>query len=192
MSSGNTPHSRGNCPRRNKTVAFSSHPVVSVNAAASARSHDVHSASTRSPTPSSFERRRHSELTRRADKTSARDENASVVNTDGRVCIERRVQQRTAILAVLSYQKKLRQSSSTGAAASTSNLQLLAPVSFKLSQRAKEIALETARLVFLDVYPQHSASSHRTPICISEFPSMKQKKRVHPGDRRDDGLQSTM
>ena len=141
----------------------------------------MHSASTRSPTPSSFERRRHFELTRRADKTSARNENASVVNTDGRVCIERRVQQRTAILAVLSYQKKLRQRSSTRAAAAASS-HLLAPVSLKLSQRAKEIALETARLVFLDVYPQHSASSHRTPICISEFPSMKQKKRVLPGE----------
>ena len=107
-----------------------------------------------------------------------------VINTEGKVNKERRLQQRTATIAILSYQKRL---SDRSKAASSSNFTILmSPVSQKLSQRAKEIAREIARQMYLEVYdpqlpisPISSSSSNSTmmiPIHISEFPELKKKK----------------
>lgn len=167
-----------------------------------------------------------------------------LANTDGLVTPERMMHQRQAILAILSYQHRLNQmpntfslknSRETATAALTSNTPLidhgnikhnknnaietlLSRASRKFSQRAKDIALEVARLNCLEVYPERKdlaqpispsalfaertrADSKTTaekpssfatsawqssglptmklsvPIAISEFPTIKQKKK---------------
>mmetsp|Transcript_21776 Transcript_21776/g.35409 ORF Transcript_21776/g.35409 Transcript_21776/m.35409 type:complete len:195 (-) Transcript_21776:92-676(-) len=117
-------------------------------------------------------------------KVIARCKNiAPAVNTDGNVCIERRTQQRIAIAAVISYQRRLRERA-TGVAPSFELTHLLSHLSLKLSKRAKSIALETARQTFLEVYPFPACSSDTIPTAhiISDFPEIKKKKkRGHPG-----------
>lgn len=120
-------------------------------------------------------------MTRRKGK-DAQDKTTSV-NPDSKVRIERRIQQRTAIMAVLSYQRRL-QERIAGVAPSFEFPLLLSPTSLKLSQRAKDIALETARQTFLEVYPLSASASDMVPIHVSEFPEIrkKKKKREHPGN----------
>ena len=106
-----------------------------------------------------------------------------LINTEGKVNKERRLQQRTATMAILSYQKRL---SDHSKAASSSNFTILmSPVSQKLSQRAKDIAREIARQMYLEVYDSQlpfspissysSTSMMMIPIPISEFPELKKK-----------------
>jgi len=103
---------------------------------------------------------------------------APTVNTDGNVYIERRIRQRIAIAAVISYERRL-QERATGAAPSFELTHLLSHISLKLSKRAQGIALETAQQTFLEVYPFSACSSDMIPTAyiISDFPEIKKKKK---------------
>lgn len=126
-----------------------------------------------------FEAQRRKEMTCSISKKCSQDKTVPLINTDGKVCTERRVHQRTAIMAILSYQKHMQERLSK-----SSEFELLvSSVSQKLSQRAKDIALETARQTSFEVYP-HLSSSNLAPINISSFPEIKKKskKREHSSE----------
>ncbi len=77
------------------------------------------------------------------DEKSSQDEgihSTPIVNTDGIVCIERRIQQRIDIMPVLSYQ--MRKHARVAQATSPSKFTLLlSGASIEMSKRAKEIAM---------------------------------------------------
>ena len=134
--------------------------------------------------------------------------NAPLINTDGKVCPKRRIHQHTSTSAVISYQRQLhkrmnRSDNDKGqnnlllkhlshklheqypnCNGCTNTELLLAHVSTKLSQRAKDIALETARQTLLEIYPassSHSNDNQILPIPISEFPKTKKRARMEEG-----------
>mmetsp|Transcript_33262 Transcript_33262/g.69945 ORF Transcript_33262/g.69945 Transcript_33262/m.69945 type:complete len:264 (-) Transcript_33262:245-1036(-) len=122
-----------------------------------------------------FEQKRQKEMTR-VNTKDTEDTTTSIINTEGKVCIERRIQQRTAILAVLSFQKRLHQTVSE-VTPSSEFIGRLSSTSLKLSQWAKDIALETARQTVLEVYPQSLSTSNSVPIRLSEFPEIKRSRK---------------
>jgi len=167
------PLCKRNNSRPQKKVTFC--PLVTVNTFPTSflRSREILSADS--------EQQLQKAMTRRKGK-DAQDKTTPTVNPGGKVRIERRIQQRTAIMAVLSYQRRL-QERIAGVAPSFEFTLLLSPISLKLSQRAKDIALETARQTFLEVYAISASASYMVPIHVSEFPEIKKKKkREHPGD----------
>lgn len=132
------------------------------------------------------------------------EDNATITNIEGKVPHERRVHQRTAILAILSYQQRIQEQFLKNGHHATKNSNssvpvlpppsstlsnkpqlLLSQVSTKFSQRAKDIALESARLNCLEVYSSDSfpmpssisLASLSIPVALSDFPIIKQKKR---------------
>ena len=134
--------------------------------------------------------------------------NAPLINTDGKVCPKRRIHQHTSTSAVLSYQRRLHKRMNQSdndkgqnnlllkhlshklheqypnCNGCTNTELLLAHVSTKLSQRAKDIALETARQTLLEIYPassSHSNDNQILPIPISEFPKTKKRARMEEG-----------
>jgi hypothetical protein len=84
---------------------------------------------------------------------------------------DRKVQQHISLAAVLSFQNHLRRHSSDTSAHSG----LLRDVSSKFSQRARDLALERARLTFCEVYPPEKGTAPTIPINISKFPRIKRK-----------------
>jgi len=149
-------------------------------------SHDVHTNKkagahhcTTSTSSATFEKQRQDVKTRciAVDQEKTGDD-VPLINTYGKVCHERRTQRRMYSRAVLSYQKRLQSRRQGGYNDSSSPSLLLAPISIRFSQRAKEIALETARQTLLDVYPclASSSSDLETPIHISKFPEIKKRR----------------
>jgi len=176
-------------PHQKKSVTFC--PFVNVRLGFTkevddvSHSHDVHTNKkagahhcTTSISSATFEKQRQDVKTRYidVDHEKAHDD-VPLINTYGKVCHERRMQRRMYSRAVSSYQKRL-QSRQGGCSGSSSPSLLLAPISINFSQRAKEIALETARQTLLDVYPclASSSSDLETPIRISKFPEIKKRR----------------
>mmetsp|Transcript_4870 Transcript_4870/g.10734 ORF Transcript_4870/g.10734 Transcript_4870/m.10734 type:complete len:209 (+) Transcript_4870:138-764(+) len=119
----------------------------------------------------------------RCKGNDSQDKTASVINSNGEICLERRIQQRITRWAVLSYQRRLQERIEGSAPTSVKFTPLLSQVSLKLSQRAKDVSLETARQTYLEVYPFFVSSSNVLPIQISEYPAFKRKtKRAHSED----------
>ena len=112
--------------------------------------------------PNTYERKRHtSEHTGRVKDPVER---------------KRRIHQRLARFAVLSFQQHLRRQRS-GHSVESRALEL-ARLSFKFSRRSKDIALEEARQNFLEAHPQDdTALNLQRPIEISNFPKLKMNKR---------------
>lgn len=167
--------------QKKREVSFCS--LVTVNTIR-LKQDNVHNESD-SPNSADFEQQR--QLLRKTcckDQKNAKDKsNVPIVNSEGQVCTERRVQQRTAVAAIISYQRRLRERIES----SDSSTLRLCPISLKLSQRAKDIALETARQTLLEVYPLLAFESNGkalVPIEISEFPEIKKKKKKRecPGE----------
>ncbi|KAL7464682.1 hypothetical protein ACHAXS_005017 [Conticribra weissflogii] len=141
------------------------------------------------------------------DASSSPDPSAPLANTEGLVAPERRMHQRQAILAILSYRQRIRRMTKqmTNTAPSVDVQTLLSRASCKFSRRAKDIALEIARLNRLEVekhvMAQSSSSSSSSsegtklwsvPIPISDFPTIRQKERPKEREkekrcRSDDG-----
>ena len=114
-----------------------------------------------------FEEQRQQEMTRCSNVHEK--STVPLINTDGRVCRERHIHRHVVQCALLSYQKRL-----VGSGSSFKYItDLLAPISLKLSQRARDIALETARVNMIEVGQSPSASV--VPICISQFPEIKKR-----------------
>lgn len=98
----------------------------------------------------------------------------------------RRVQQLIARRAVLSFQRHIRESHIK--TVNQDDQRRLADMSVKFSQRAKEVAMENARVNYLEVYDDDSSKRPRfstshsvnadVPIQVSEFPQVKLTKRV--------------
>ena len=182
-------HLQEHRPHKKKTVTFC--PFVNVRLGFTkeaddvSHSHDVHTNKkagahhcTTSTTSATFEKQRQDVKTRCIDVDQEKtDDDIPLINTYGKVCHERRTQRRMYSRAVLSYQKRLKRRQG-GCSGSSSPSLLLAPISIKFSQRAKEIALETARQTLLDVYPSLASSSSdlETPIHISKFPEIKKRR----------------
>jgi len=136
-------------------------------------------AAPRSTNSTQFDHLRRNGMARCKGKDS-QDKTASVINSNGKICLERRIQQRITRWAVLSYQRRLQERKEGSAPNSVKFTPLPSHVSLKLSQRAKDIALETARQTYLEVYPFFVSSSNVLPIQISEYPEIKRKtKRAH-------------
>ena len=117
-----------------------------------------------------FEEQRQQEMTRCSNVHEK--STVPLINTDGRVCRERHIHRHVVQCALLSYQKRL-----VGSGSSCKYItDLLAPISLKLSQRARDIALETARVNLIEVYPSSAfPSTSVVPICISQFPEIKKR-----------------
>ncbi len=96
---------------------------------------------------------------------------SSIAITKGGIPHDRRVQQRIAIAAVLSFQDHLRKQ---GKDPST-HPDLLRSVSSRFSQRARDLALERARQLFCEVHQPAKGSVVLIPLHISKFPSLKRK-----------------
>ena len=183
-------HHQEHRPHKKKTVTFC--PFVNVRLGFTkevdnvSHSHDVHTNKkagahhcTTSISSATFEKQRQDVKTRYigVDQEKTGDD-VPLINTYGKVSHERRIQRRLYSRAVLSYQKRLNRRQGGCSAGSSASL-LLAPISIKFSQRAKEIALETARQTLLDVYPclaSSSSSDLETPIHISKFPEIKKRR----------------
>lgn len=94
---------------------------------------------------------------------------------------KRRIHQRLARFAVLSFQQHLRRQRS-GHSVESRALEL-ARLSFKFSRRSKDIALEEARQNFLEAHPSDDTSKDNVavqlqqPIEISNFPKRMTNKR---------------
>lgn len=102
---------------------------------------------------------------------------------------DRRIKQMIVRRAVLSYQHHLRGSNEL--LSNNDDHIRLASMSAKFSRRAKDIALETARMNFLEAYgssdrkgqkfsPESESFKLDVPVQISEFPMIKLIKRTHP------------
>lgn len=100
---------------------------------------------------------------------------------------ERRMQQLVARKAVLSFQRQLRQRTPER---SHEIQDRLAHVSAKFSHRARDVALEEARMNFLEAHPtssddkcprfcpQGNSVKANTPIQLTEFPTFKLTQKV--------------
>ena len=179
-------HLQEHRPHKKKSVTFC--PFVNVRWGFTkevddvSHPHDVHTNKkagahhcTTSISSATFEKQRQDVKTRYIDVDQEKTpDDIPLINTYGKVCHERRMQRRMYSRAVLSYQKRL-QRRQGGCNDSSSPSLLLAPISIKFSQRAKEIALETARQTLLDVYPSLTSSSPN-PIRISKFPEIKKRR----------------
>ena len=165
--------------KRRREVSFC--PSVTVNTYAAARERHAHTAD--------FQEQRHAALTRfQGKKSDARDKEAPLINTEGKVCSERRRHQRSAVNAVLSLQRKLHRKTAGGCVVASSEVaRLLSAASLKLSQRAGDVAREVARQVLLEVHPLQSASNS-VPIDLAEFPRLKTK----PQSERDESCISAL
>ena len=95
----------------------------------------------------------------------------SIERTRGGIPHDRRVQQRLAIAAILSFQNHLRTQSNDP----STHPDLLCSVSSKFSQRARDLALEHARQLFCEVHQPAKGSAMTIPIHISKFPPLKRK-----------------
>ncbi len=97
---------------------------------------------------------------------------------------DRKVQRRVSIAAVLSFQNYLRKRSSDTSA----DADLLQEVSSRFSQRARDLALERARLTYCEVYQPVKGTALTIPVQISKYPSFKRKSDVsesqYPKSRR--------
>lgn len=101
---------------------------------------------------------------------------------------ERRVQQLIARKAVLSFQRYLQQSHA--ASSGNGDQARLAEVSAKFSRRSKDVALETARVNFLEAHPaspggqcprfcsESDAINADVPVRLTEFPTVKLTRKV--------------
>ncbi|KAL3794477.1 hypothetical protein HJC23_013950 [Cyclotella cryptica] len=101
---------------------------------------------------------------------------------------ERRVQQLIARKAVLSFQRYLQQSHAVSSG--NDDQARLAEISAKFSRRAKDVALETARVNFLEAHsslpggqcPRFSSERDSlnvdVPFPLTEFPSVKLTRKV--------------
>ena len=114
---------------------------------------------------------------------------------------ERRIQQLVSRKAVLSFQRNLTQSNDGSVSVRICYRDQLANFSSKFSQRARGIALETARVTYLEAYPLSSESSKAhpksyssnpcldaiIPFKLTDFPSysMKPRRRVTVEDSLD-------
>lgn len=114
--------------------------------------------STRPPQPASSQ-----------TKTQVPSDMMTRANSD--ISNERKVQRRVSIVAVLSFQNYLRKRSSN----SSSDADLLQEVASKFSQRARDLALERARLTYCEVYEPVKGSAPTIPVQISKYPSFKRK-----------------
>lgn len=113
--------------------------------------------STRPPQPASSQTQVPSDMMTRANSDISND---------------RKVQRRVSIAAVLSFQNYLRKRSSSN---SSSDADLLQEVASKFSQRARDLALERARLTYCEVYQPVKGSAPTIPVQISKYPSFKRK-----------------
>lgn len=84
---------------------------------------------------------------------------------------DRKVQRRVSIAAVLSFQNYLRKRSSDP----STDADLLQEVASRFSQRARDLALERARLTYCEVYQPVKGSAPTIPVQISKYPSFKRK-----------------
>ena len=101
---------------------------------------------------------------------------------------ERRVQQLIARKAVLSFQRYLQQSDA--ASSENDDQARLAEVSAKFSRRAKDVALEAARVNFLEAHPaspggqcprfcsKSDSINADVPVRLTEFPTVKLTRKV--------------
>ena len=167
--------------KRRRAVSFC--PSVTVNTYAAARERHARTAA-------DFQEQRHAALTRfQGKKSDARGKEAPLINTEGKVCSERRRHQRSAVNAVLSLQRKLHRKSTGGCVVASSEVaRLLSAASLKLSQRSGDVAREVARQVLLEVHPLLQSASNSVPIDLAEFPRLKTK----PQSERDESCISAL
>lgn len=85
---------------------------------------------------------------------------------------DRKVQRHVSIAAVLSFQNYLRKRRSSDP---SSDADLLQEVASRFSQRARDLALERARLTFCEVYQPVKGTAPTIPVQISKYPSFKRK-----------------
>jgi hypothetical protein len=85
---------------------------------------------------------------------------------------DRKVQRRVSIAAVLSFQNYLRKRCSSD---SSTDADLLQEVASRFSQRARDLALERARLTYCEVYQPVKGTAPTIPVQISKYPSFKRK-----------------
>ncbi len=96
---------------------------------------------------------------------------SSIASTKGGIPHDRRVQQRIAIAAVLSFQDHLRKQGKDP----LTHPDLLRSVSSRFSQRARDHALERGRQLFCEVHQPAKGSVVLIPLHISKFPPLKRK-----------------
>lgn len=107
----------------------------------------------------------------------------SMERTRGGIPLDRRVQQRTSIAAILSFQNHLRTHSNDP----STHPDLLCSVSSKFSQRARDLALEHARQLFCEVHQPAKGSAMTIPIHVSKFPAVKRKSDASRDNTQSNG-----